>query len=123
MYGYSNETDIIENTHNLQYIASNDAKDNTKARIPIWSVTVNIELLYVHVIPEVVKFRVDSGGIPRAPLLNFLRDINNIAHRLYLGLSHIGGKLSSTSVVDRYTEIKKDGHIFRAHPCYLNKGC
>ena len=96
-------------------------KDNTKVWRPRFYVTVNIELLGVHVIPDVVKFHVDSGGISRTPLLNFL--INNIVHCLYLRLSHIGGKVSSTYVVDGYTGINKDGYIFRSHPCYLNKGC
>ena len=42
---------------------------------------------------------------------------------MFLGLPYIGGKFSSTSIIDGYTEIKKYGHIFRAHPCYSKKGC
>ena len=67
--------------------------DNTKVWRPrLYVTTVNIESLYVHEISEVVKFHVVYGGISRTPLLNFVRAIENIAHRLFLGLSHIGGR-------------------------------
>ena len=31
--------------------------------------------------------------------------------------------MSSTYIVDGYTETDKDEHIFRAHLCYSKKGC
>ena len=61
--------------------------------------TENVELSDVHDIPEFVKFHVDWSGISRPPLLNLTtRNIGKIVHRIYLGLSYIGGKLSCTSV-------------------------
>ena len=97
--------------------------NHTKVSILIFCLTVTIKLSVARAVPEVVKFHVDWGGINRTQLLNFARAIKNITHRLFLRLSHIGGRLSSTSVVDGYTKIKKDGHIFRANPYYINKGC
>ena len=97
-------------------------KDQTKVSRPRFHLTVNIELSDVHAISEVVEFYVDLVGIIRTPLLHFIREImKNIAHRVFLGLPHIGCRLSLTYVVDEYTEIKKDGRVFKAHPCYLNK--
>ena len=78
---------------------------------------MKIELSDVRDIPEVIKFHVDWGGILRTTLLNFPREIlKKIAYCLFLGLPYIGGRLSSTSIVDGYTKIEKDGHIFRARP-------
>ena len=121
---HCNETDILENTNKLQLKVGNVVKDSIKKSRTRYGLTVNVELSDVYEIPEVLKYHVDWGGISRTPLLNSPREIlNNIAHRLFLGSPHIGGNLSSTSIVDIYTEIKKDGHISRAHPCYSNKGC
>ena len=76
----------------------------------------------VHDIPEIVQFHVDWGGVSRTSLLHFFREIlTKIAYRLFLGPPHIGGRLSSTSIVDGSTEIEKNGHMFRTHPSYSKR--
>ena len=92
-------------------------KHKTKASRPRFCLNVKIELYGVHEIPEVIQFHVDWGGISITPLLNVPREIlKKIAHHLFLGSPHIGGRLSSTSIVDRYTEIERNGYIFRTYP-------
>ena len=34
--------------------------------------------------------------------------VNNLAYRLFFGVGNIGGKLMPTSIVNRYTEYRKD---------------
>ena len=40
---------------------------------------------------------------------------------MYIGSSHLGGKVSRDSVVEIYTEIKINGTLIRSHPFYANK--
>lgn len=49
--------------------------------------------------------------------------MKKLCKRLYIGLPHIGGKLSPNLVVEGYTEIQFNGILFRSHLFYANKGC
>ena len=71
-----------------------------------------------------INVKVDWGGITRTPVLNFPHELlKRIANRLFIGSPHIGGKVDTNSSIPGYTEIVKDEVIYRAHPCYTNKGC
>ena len=41
---------------------------------------------------------------------------------MYLNCANHGGRISHQSDIGGYTQIKKGGKIFRAHPWYQNKG-
>ena len=76
------------------------------------------------IISENVNVHIDWGVLSQTPLLNFPNDIlMSVAHRLYIGSAHIGGKVSPISVVNGYTEIEINGALYRSHPCYVKKGC
>ena len=97
------------NDNKLQHNFSPVVKHKTKLSRPRFRLNVKIKLSNVQDIPEVVQFHVDWGGISIIPLLNFQREIlKNISHCLCLGLPNIGGRLSSTSIVEGYTEIEID---------------
>ena len=121
---YCNDKYIMINSNKLQHNVSPYVKHQTKWSRPKFRLNVILKMSDVHEIPEVVQFHVDWGWISITPLFDCPREIlKNIAYHLFLGSLHIGGRLSSTSIVDGYTEIEKYGHIFRTHPCYSNKWC
>ena len=121
---YFNETYGMMNDNKLQHNISPVVKLHTKLSRPRFCLNVILELSSIHEIPEVAHFHVDWGWISITPLFDCPREIlKNIAYHLFLGSLHIGGRLSSTSIVDGYTEIEKYGHILRTHPCYSNKWC
>ena len=41
---------------------------------------------------------------------------------MFIGSPEIGGKVLPNSIIYGYTEIKHNGIIYRAHPCYQTKG-
>ena len=74
-------------------------------------------------IPNEVNININWGGITRSPLLNFSSVlVNNLAYRLFFGVGNIGGKLMPRSIVNGYTEYRKDGYLYRSHPCYAQSG-
>ena len=84
--------------------------------------TVTIEYNDNDIVAEIVNVHIDWGCLSKAPLLNFPNAIlKKITHRLYIGSAHIGGKVSPNSVVRGYTEIIKDGILYRSQPCHTKK--
>ena len=70
-----------------------------------------------------VNIIVNWGGIKRLPLLNFSSVlVNNSAYRLFFGVGNICGKLMPKSIVNWYTEYRKDGYLYRSHPYYVQSG-
>ena len=66
---------------------------------------------------------VDWGGRSNSPLHNFASEILiKVCKRLYIGLSHLGGKVYHDSLVEGYTKIKINDTLIRSHPCYANRG-
>ena len=123
---FCNETDIALNANRQQTQAHNNTElTNTRESLyPRFKMKVNIEYNDNDVVGENVNVHIDWGGDSKTPLLNFPNEIlKKVAHRLYIGSAHIGGKVSSNSVVMGYTEIMKDGILYRSHPCYAKKGC
>ena len=69
-----------------------------------------------------MAFNIDSRGVSRTLLLKYpKRIIKKVAFCLFLSSPYISGKVSPASTVCVYTEIEKDGHLFRAHPCFLRR--
>ena len=122
---FCNETDIALNA-NRQQPSMND-KEHTSTREssnPRFKMSVTIEHNDNDIVEEIINVHIDWGGLSKTPLLNFPNEIlKKIAHRLYIGSAHIGGKVTPNSVVRGYTEIIKDGILYRSHPCYTKKGC
>ena len=74
-------------------------------------------------IREEINVNFDWGGQTKTPCDNFPRDVlQNLAHRLFIGSPNIGGILQVDSKVKGYTELKKDGVLYRAHPSYKLRG-
>ena len=68
---------------------------------------------------EIVDYYINWEGIPRTILLNFPEEIiKNVAYRLFLSSSYISRKVAPNSTVFDYTEIEKDGCLFRVYPCF-----
>ena len=66
---------------------------------------------------------IDWGSIASTPYVNFESSlIQKVGARLFLNCPHHGGRVLPTSPVSGYTVIKKDGHLYRAHPWYAKKG-
>ena len=90
---------------------------------PRYRLSVEIENIENDNVAEIISMHVDWGGQSKTPLHNFPNDIlKKVCKRLYIGSSHLGGKVSHDSVVEGYTEIKINGTLIRSHPCYANKG-
>ena len=71
-----------------------------------------------------LRVKIDWGkGSLSNPITNFSRHlVSQIASRMYLNCANHGGRISPQSDIGGYTQIKKGGKIFRAHPWYQNKG-
>ena len=75
-------------------------------------------------ISEEVDVHIDWGGSSKTPLSSYPHDVLwKVAYRLFVGLPTMGGKVLPDSIIHGYTEIKRDGHIFRLHPSYSNNAC
>ena len=72
---------------------------------------------------EGVDVNTDWGGQSKTSYQNFTNDVlQKLAHRLFVGSPNIGGRLSIDSKVRGYTELKKGGVLYWAHPSYKIKG-
>ena len=72
---------------------------------------------------EEIKVKVDWGKHKNNPPFNFSsRLVAKIASRMYLNCANHGGRVCTTSRIAGYTQIKKGGIIFRAHPWFCDKG-
>ena len=71
-----------------------------------------------------LRVKIDwAKGNGSNPITNFSRHlVSQIASRMYLNCANHGGRISHQSDIGGYTQIKKGGKIFRAHPWYKNKG-
>ena len=62
---------------------------------------------------EEIDVNIDWGGQSKTPYQNFPRDVlQKLTHRLFVGSPNIGGRLSTGSKVNGYTELKKDGILY-----------
>ena len=124
---FCNETDLMKNANRIQgnvRAVSHSGFSIKHATHPRFKLKVTIEPSDNDDVTEVVSVHVDWGNKSKTPLLNFPREVlKKIAHRLYIGSPHIGGKIAPHSIVHGYTEVVINGNTFRAHPCYSKKGC
>ena len=122
---FCNETDIALNANRQQTSLNTIELTNTRESLnPRFKMIVTIDQNDNVIVGETVNVNIDWGGDSKIPLLNFPNEIlKKVATRLYIGSAHIGGKVSPNSVVNGYTEIVQDGHLYRSHPCYAKKGC
>ena len=62
---------------------------------------------------EEVNVHIDWGGLSKTSLSRYPREVlKKIAYRLLIGSPSISVKVTSESIIHRYTEIKLDSHIF-----------
>ena len=124
---FCNETDLMKNANRIQgnvRAVSHSGFSIKHATHPRFKLKVTIEPSDNDDVTEVVSVHVDWGTKSKTPILNFPREVlKKIAHRLYIGSPHIGGKIAPHSIVHGYTEVVINGNTFRAHPCYSKKGC
>ena len=114
---YYNENNIILNANRIQTNTINGEKNVSRSRIkPRLKLFVRIEDSVIDDITEVVEVHADWGGQLHTTLLNYPREILlKIASRTYIGSIHFGRKISHDSVVSDYTEVEKDGNVYRSH--------
>ena len=122
---FCNETDIMASDNRVQLMTNNNGNSLVRHNVakPRYMLSVEIENIENDNVAEIISMHVDWGGQSKTPLPNFPNDLLKIVcKRLYIGSSHLGGKVSHDSVVKGYTEIKSNGTLIRSHPCYANKG-
>ena len=126
---YCNESDLMINANRLQHHPSNSCNKRSTSSVnrisrPRFILKATFEDTDNENEIRNINVKVDWGGITRTPVLNFPHELlKRIANRLFIGSPHIGGKVDTNSSIPGYTEIVKDEVIYRAHPCYTNKGC
>ena len=122
---YCNETDIMMNANRIQrkvnHNHSVDSEVNKKSRYKlVCSMNTNEQSDDLPIEYDIV---VDWGGQKETPYENFPTYIlHKLVQRLYVGSPNIGGRIAHYSEVKGYTELRKDGILYRAHPYYKLKG-
>ena len=122
---YCNETDIMVNANRIQPRQNISRASNTVCNTrPRYTLTCNVISNEHDVnLAEEIDVNIDWGGQSKTPYQNFPNDVlQKLAHRLFVGSPNIGGRLSTESKVKGYTELKKDGVLYRAHPWYKIRG-
>ena len=126
---YCNESDLMLNASRQQTYPSNNnigrsVHTNGRSSRPRYFLYTKFEETDNENETRTIHLGVNWGGNSRTPMLNFPHDLlKKIANRLFIGSPNFGGKIDTNTHIPGYTEIIIEDIIYRAHPCYTNKGC
>ena len=114
---YCNDTDIVNDC--MAPVANADSSDSRYK--------MNVEFEYEADNPNINQdtftVTLDWGGPTKTPMVSYPREmLVRLAIRLFVGTANIGGKVRPDQSIPGLTQVKRQGVIYRAHPCHSKKG-
>ena len=114
---YCNDTDIANNYVDVE-VATESSLSRYRMKVTFEDNSDNQEGTM-----DKISVVIDWGGPNKTPLLSYPRQLLiRLASRLFVGTPNIGGKVDPDEVVPGLTQVKRNGIIYRAHPCHSKKG-
>ena len=114
---YCNDTDIVND-----YEAPVPVTESSDARYKM-TVVFEYEADNPNLSQDTLHVTLNWGGPSKTPLVSYPRELLvRLACRLFIGTANIGGKVRPDQSIPGLTQVKRQGIIYRAHPCHSKKG-